>query len=455
MMTRLDSIELCRGLKLLFDKGSDCVVPNESPEILADGEVDPSRHPSTLFVEETGLAIPPALLSQYGFSLGEGVRLRETAQGLLLQRIESGVKNLYIEPTNACNLNCRTCIRNTWEASVGFFDINLFRKLIRELEGVKSLEKISFWGFGEPLLHPDIAEMVALASGIGVKTQMITNALLLDEVKARELVRAGLDSLVVSIDGTTEATVAAVRPGASLQLIKENIAGLRRIRKEKPERTPEIGVEFVAMKSNIKELENLRPVALDLGASFIIVTNLLPYDEKMKGDILYWNSVGPPGHHGRSKWVPEIFLSKMDPSVETNTAIAKLQGNVSNIHRAGDGAAGEERCRFVRENSCVVSWDGVVSPCIAMMHSYTCYVLGRAKKILRYDLGNIKEELLLDIWNKDEYVKFRAKVRDFDFSPCLDCSGCLHTESNEQDCFDNNFPVCGDCLWAYDIIQCP
>jgi len=45
-MTRLDLIELSRGLKLSFDKGSDCVVPNESPEILAEGEVDSSRHPS-------------------------------------------------------------------------------------------------------------------------------------------------------------------------------------------------------------------------------------------------------------------------------------------------------------------------------------------------------------------------------------------------------------------------
>ncbi len=436
-------------------KRSVFVLTKEVPHTRADGCAGALGNPQTLVATSSGLTIPPAILSQCGFSDGDKVRLRETSQGIVLQRIEPGLTNLFIEPTNACNLSCRTCIRNTWEAAVGVFEISLYRKLIKELEKVSTLEKISFWGFGEPLLHPDIAEMVALAAGLGVKTQMITNALLLDAAKAKELVAAGLDSLVVSIDGTTEEAVAAIRPGASLKLIKENLAGLRRIRKEKPNRKPEIGIEFVAMQSNIKEIEALRQVALDLGASFIIVTNLLPYDAEMKDEILYWNSVGLPGNHGRSKWVPEIFLSKMDPSIATNTAIAKLQGNVSNIHRSGEGAVPEERCRFVRENSCVVAWDGVVSPCIAMMHSYTCYVLGRAKKILRYDLGNIKVEPLVDIWNKDEYVEFREKVRNFDFSPCLDCSGCLHTETNEQDCFDNTFPVCGDCLWAYDIIQCP
>lgn len=37
--------------------------------------------------------------------------------------------------------------------------------------------------------------------------------------------------------------------------------------------------------------------------------------------------------------------------------------------------------RFVGEGSLVISWDGEVSPCVALMHSYSCYVMGRKKDI--------------------------------------------------------------------------
>lgn len=43
----------------------------------------------------------------------------------------------------------------------------------------------------------------------------------------------------------------------------------------------------------------------------------------------------------------------------------------------------------------------------------------------------------------------------FDFSPCTDCGGCDLADSNQEDCIGNSFPVCGDCLWAKGVIQCP
>ncbi len=52
-------------------------------------------------------------------------------------------------------------------------------------------------------------------------------------------------------------------------------------------------------------------------------------------------------------------------------------------------------------------------------------------------------------------MRFRDLVQRFDFSPCSDCGGCNLAETNEEDCFGNGFPVCGDCLWAKGVIQCP
>jgi hypothetical protein len=62
---------------------------------------------------------------------------------------------------------------------------------------------------------------------------------------------------------------------------------------------------------------------------------------------------------------------------------------------------------------------------------------------------------LSDIWNDDAYVAYRERVMGFAFAPCTFCGGCELLDSNETDCLGNPFPVCGGCLWAQGLIQCP
>lgn len=305
-------------------------------------------------------------------------------------------------------------------------------------------------------MHPDIVEMVSLAKQLGVQTQMITNALLLDKGKAKDLIAAGLDSIVISIDGTNTETNADIRSGASLDIIKKNVNQLRDIRRNSSNHNPEIGIEFVVMRRNKGELRNLRQPAQDMGASFIVVSNLLPYTEELKDEILYRLSTGIYYQKGRSKCSPELFLPPIDLRSDVIEPLIKFLGynssiNISQIRTNGRGGY----CRFVEDGSAVIAWDREVSPCIALMHSYQCYVMGREKKIRLYTLGNVAREEITSIWRRDEYEKFRGIVKLFDFSPCTECGGCELAETNEEDCFGNKFPVCGDCLWAKGVIQCP
>jgi len=297
--------------------------------------------------------------------------------------------------------------------------------------------------------------MVALAKELGAKTELITNGLLLDREMAEGLVMAGLDTLVVSVDGTSPESHADVRSGADLRLVQKNVEGLHAARRANRLDNPEIGLEFVATRRNVSELPNLHRLAYSMEASFIVVTNVLPYTEEFKGEILYWLATGSYPL-ARSKWSPEIVLPRMDARREYLEPLLRLlqQGGViDSLPRRSDGTEGY--CRFVGEGAVAVAWDGEVSPCVALMHSYTCYVLGREKVIRRYTLGNVGREEITRIWDRGEYVQFRGRVRQFDFSPCAHCSGCQWAESNEEDCFGNQFPVCGDCLWARGIILCP
>jgi MoaA/NifB/PqqE/SkfB family radical SAM enzyme len=219
---------------------------------------------------------------------------------------------------------------------------------------------------------------------------------------------------------------------------------------------PEIGLEFVVMKRNLDQLPQLPTLATWMGASFIVVTNVLPYTEELGAEILYSQYAANSYPEAGCDWDPEIRLPRLDARPEIVEAVAKM------VRSGTIGGTGLQRlfgarghCRFVNEGVAAVGIDGEVSPCVPLMHSYPCYVRTHRKKIRRYTLGNVAEEPIGRIWDKDEYVAFRRRLRKFDFSPCTDCGGCQMSEGNEQDCFGNPFPVCGDCLWAKGVIQCP
>lgn len=401
------------------------------------------------------LRLPEELRHRWGLAPGAEFLVRETTEGLLLRPSDPPLAKVYVEPTTTCNLRCRICVRNSWSEPVGSMEMATYGRLVDGLREVPSLRTMAFWGFGEPLLHPDIVEMVALAKELGAETELITNGLLLDKEMAERLVMAGLDTLVVSVDGTSPESYADIRSSADFRLVQEKVEGLHAVRRANSRDNPEIGLEFVVTRRNVSELPNLHRLAYSMEASFVVVTNVLPYTEEFKEEILYRLATGSYSL-ARSKWSPEIVLPRIDARreyLEPLLGLLRYGGVIDPLPRRSDGAEGY--CRFVGEGAVAVAWDGEVSPCVALMHSYTCYVLGREKAIRRYTLGNVGREEITRIWDRDEYVQFRARVQQFDFSPCAHCGGCQLAESNEEDCFGNQFPVCGDCLWARGVILCP
>ena len=92
---------------------------------------------------------------------------------------------------------------------------------------------------------------------------------------------------------------------------------------------------------------------------------------------------------------------------------------------------------IVNEHSLTIGWDGGISPCLALMHTYPFYIYGRRKEVNRYVLGFAGEQTLVKTWTSEEYVKFRAKVQGFRFPSCVDCGmNCSFAEEN-TDCWGN------------------
>ena len=109
------------------------------------------------------LILPQKVASHYGLTSGAKVPLNEGVNSAHFRQPVTLLTKLYVEPTNKCNLTCRTCIRNIWDETLGQMSTSTFTRIIKGLNSFPSISTVLFGGFGEPLLHPDIVDMVAQA----------------------------------------------------------------------------------------------------------------------------------------------------------------------------------------------------------------------------------------------------------------------------------------------------
>ena len=364
------------------------------------------------------------------------------------------LRRLYIEPTSRCNLSCRTCIRNTWEEPMGDMDEATFDRTVTQLSRFPHLETVMFGGFGEPTAHPRILDMIRAVKALGLRVEMTTNATLLDDALIEGLLRERLDTLWVSLDGTTAESFETIREGASFPLVLENVERLAR-RNGRDGHTIEIGIAFVVMKTNFRDVKHLDRLARSVGARRILVSHVLPYSEEMEKEMLCLQTLTletftfAPGK-------VELSLPRIDVNNATKDTFFSLFQGFENLTFMGNKVAVDaRRCRFVYERASFVRWDGKVAPCMGLLHSHRTYLYGLERRVRSHAFGDIREGDLFDIWNSKAYADFREKVKAFDYSPCHVCGGCSLLESNEEDCYGNTFPVCGGCLWAQGVIQCP
>ncbi len=113
--------------------------------------------------------------------------------------------NVDIEVSSRCQLKCDHCFRQYLDIGENdFMPLDMYKKIVAEC-GREELFTLKFSMRGEPLLHPDIVEMVRYAKQQGIKEVWInTNGGPLTEKLARGLMTAGVDWITVSFDGLKE-----------------------------------------------------------------------------------------------------------------------------------------------------------------------------------------------------------------------------------------------------------
>ncbi len=120
------------------------------------------------------IVLPEEIRKKFGIEPGSPVKFEEARDRIIIHRPVNHLAKVYIEPTNMCNLQCSTCMRNVWEEPNGKMEIETYYRIFRGIEEVELRPAIFFGGIGEPLFHPEIVEMIRGAKELGASAELIS-----------------------------------------------------------------------------------------------------------------------------------------------------------------------------------------------------------------------------------------------------------------------------------------
>lgn len=292
---------------------------------------------------------------------------------------------------NACNLRCVFCGNSSSGEEYKFHErrilvFSLFKKSIDDMKKFPDrIKTIHFMGYGEPLLHKNVADMVAYAvsSNVAEKIDIITNGTLLSNKISDNLIAAKFNWLRISVNGL------------SSDEYKSNCNA---------------NIDFKKFVDNIAYFYNNR------GSTkvYIKILDYMVATEK------------------RKRMFYDIFESICDAlSVEhlgdyvEGVDFQKISGDITDLSLRGLKKCDPKVCPMpfymIRINP-----DGNCTPC--------------HEPRLKVSLGNISKSSLPDIWNGMKFNRFRYAMLDGANNMsgvCKICRGYIHSASPE-DILDND-----------------
>jgi radical SAM protein with 4Fe4S-binding SPASM domain len=272
----------------------------------------------------------------------------------------------YIETVLGCNLKCPEC-------PMGNNSI-IRKKHIMSFERYKILaDKIKPYArtvypfiWGEPLLNPDIIDIVAYTKKFA-RVYLSTNANLITREMAKNLMAQKPDVIDVPLDAATEETYQIVRKGGSL---KKAIQGIRFLQEYRNDTTVVRG-QFVVFQHNQHEL---------------------PAFKKLCNDLQVPTRINKP----------LIFNKNLAPS--TNSIHRRpVYHSMATVRQ--DIKSCEARIRMV------IQVDGNVVPCCFDYNSNLIF-------------GNLFEQTVPQIWESSKYKVFRMKLTGKKPNPPAFCLTC-------------------------------
>ena len=286
--------------------------------------------------------------------------------------------SISVEPTTSCNLSCPECPvgNNTLYRNKGQIDPELFKQIVDTTS--RYLLNLFLYFQGEPFLNNNIFEMISYASKNNIYTTTSTNGHFLTKENSFRIIDANLDKLIISLDGTTQEVYSQYRINGDLMQVIAGIKNLVEIREQKKSKKPFIELQFLVLKTNEHQIEEIKKIAEDLKIDKLSLKSAQIYN--YKNDVLF------------------IPKKKKYSRYKNINGKWQLKNTLKN------------RC-WRLWNSVVVTWEGNVLPC--------CF-----DKDAKYSFGNIKNEKFVEIIKNRKFKSFANRVltnrKDVDI--CRNCS---------------------------------
>ncbi|OPL14391.1 MAG: hypothetical protein AVO38_02125 [delta proteobacterium ML8_D] len=270
--------------------------------------------------------------------------------------------------------------------------MGLFRKLVPFLEYT---DLVYLQGWGEPLLNDQLFDMLRICKNQGKRTGFTTNGMLLTEDMSRRLIDLDLDIIGISLAGTSDETHDQIRKGTHFGKIISQIETLCKIKSEKNARHPDVHLAYLMTKSNFNELKEILPLAKRVEAKQVVASNLtLIVDPKLSAEAIYNDTVHTDYYRER--------LYEIRDKAACEDIIFDYHGpclDYAFIH-----------CRENVHRACFINVEGEVTPCVLTNPVLSSYYIFNDEflPLTGMSFGNIWSESLTQIWNKEEYTRFRA-----------------------------------------------
>jgi radical SAM protein with 4Fe4S-binding SPASM domain len=279
----------------------------------------------------------------------------------------AGPLEITVESTSKCNLDCPMCPRQIHTFESANMDLGLYGKIIRDSQ--ECVELVWPYGIGEPMIHPEIFDMIRLTRSAGIHTGLSTNATLLDDSRAEITLDCGLDYIILAFDGATKETYEKYRFRATFEKTRTNIL---QFLKKKLERNSPIYVvlQMVLLKDNMAEIHAYKRL---------------------------WSLPG----------VNEVRFKRDEIQIKGSAHPASpLVGRRRNP------------CHLLWRGPLYVRHDGVAYPC--------CYMYNNKP------VGDLKAQSLMEVWNSEGMVNLRQAHISGDLSSYPTCQTCQAPRPNRS-----------------------
>ena len=322
------------------------------------------------------------------------------------------LKELCLEVTDICPLNCRHCSGRCGPNSRNMLSFHQMKKIISDFSFMGG-EILEISG-GEPLLHSSLPQIVDYAGKSRLETILYTSGSMwntigeivsLDASLASELRQAGLKKVIFSLQGAISSTHEAVTQ------VRGSFDNAVRSMKLMKSLGFWIGVHFVPMKLNYKEFFGIYQLSKGLLIDEVGVLRLVPQGraDENRGVLELSNNEF------------ETFTGVLGELATRHTNPRIRVGRPFDFRFIFDPSLMKAECD-AGISRCLVSPDGKVRPCPAL----------KRPNGEPYVTGNVKDTSLVDIWNKSsEWRDFRY----FDYEKLGEpCKSCEHLHQCKGGC---------------------